>query len=413
MLIRKQFPKWSRIWTALGGAVLLFALVAVLVVRLFPSVGATGADQLRHILGDENVARLEAVLFKVDDSLKNLEYRLGIAHSVASWQVSTTPISPTAPGLLVQGPAIASAQKSKATSPGISAIKPGTPGKVSNAPTLSLWVPNNLQPMGHVAGEGVWVPYIQDNQGRVIAYRTFLQPDPSRPYALVAVVALNLQDVKLHFVLGTSEPYDQGVLQRASGAIPAADLQPGQLLATFNGGFKVAHGHFGAMAGGLVAVPPKTGLATLVIDQNGMVKMGEWGVDISPSQAYLAYRQNGVLIVKNGVVTPQVDNPSYWGFTISGKTVTWRSAIGLDASGKVLYYFAGGYLNINTLANAISHMDAQTAMQLDINNYWVHFDAIRTNGNNLISEPLFKEMNQNPDRYLKPWIRDFFYVVSK
>jgi hypothetical protein len=350
---------------------------------------------------------MESVLFKIDDSIKSVEYRLGIAKPSAPWQVTSK-----LPAPIAQGPAIASAQK-----PAIgSAQNPKAPSTITNPPAAngkffsapessSPWVPNNLQPMGSIAGEGVWVPYIQDSQGHVVAYRTFLQPDPNRPYAQVAVVALNLQAVKLHFVLGTTEPYEKGITQRADGAIPAADLQAGQLIATFNGGFKVAHGHYGAMADGLLSVPPKDGLATLVIDQNGTVKIGEWGVNISPSQNYLAYRQNGVLIIKDGMVTPQVDNPRYWGFTVSGKTVTWRSAIGLDSSGKVLYYYAGGYLNINTLASAIAQTKVNTAMQLDINNYWVHFDAIHTVNGQLIPEPLFKDMNQDPSRYLKPWIR--------
>ncbi len=420
MRSKKHGLNWIRISAGLLGAVILLGALLVLVIRLFPSAGALGADQLRHILGDENVARMEAILFKVDDGLKSVEYRLGLVKNQAPWATNIAS-SPSSPAVTPQEPVATPNQMLTAPLPevknppsgNIATILPVIPGKVFSDPVSGPWVLKNLAPMGDLAGEGVWTPYIQDSQGHVVAYRTFLQPDASRPYALVAVVAFNLQAAQLHFVLGTTEPYDSSVTQRARGTIPSSDLTSSQLIAAFNGGFKVAHGHFGAMAGGLVAVPPKPGLATLVIDQNGTVKIGEWGVDINPSANMLAYRQNGLLIVKDGVVTSQVDNPKYWGFTISGKTVTWRSAIGLDASGKVLYYFAGGYLNINTLASEISQAGVQTAMQLDINNYWVHFDAIRTVNGNLVPEPLFKEMNQDPSRFIKPWIRDFFSVTLK
>ena len=412
MKLKRHQIKWIGYGAGLLGGLLLLGALLLLAVRVFPSAGALGADQLRHVVGDENVARLEAVLFKVDDGLKSLEFRLGIAKNQTPWATGATSPS-TAFSPAGQGPATALNRAGKALAGNVNTTLPILPEKKSGIPVTGLWQLKNLPPLGHLAGEGVWTPYIQDSQGHVVAYRTFLQPDPSRPYAVVAVVAFNLQATQLHFVLGTTEPYDKSVTQRASGAISPSDLASGQLIAAFNGGFKVEHGHSGAMANGLVAVPPKPGLATLVIDQNGKVKIGAWGVDINPGENMLAYRQNGLLIVKDGVVTPQVDDPKYWGFTISGKTVTWRSAIGLDSTGKVLYYFAGGYLSINTLASAISQAGVQTAMQLDINNYWVHFDAIQIVNGNPTPQPLFTDMNQDPSRFLKPWIRDFFYVTLK
>jgi len=56
----------------------------------------------------------------------------------------------------------------------------------------------------------VWEPFIQDTQGRTVAYRTFVQPDADRPYALTGIVAFDLDHIRLHFVLGFADPYAQG-----------------------------------------------------------------------------------------------------------------------------------------------------------------------------------------------------------
>jgi hypothetical protein len=126
----------------------------------------------------------------------------------------------------------------------------------------------------------------------------------------------------------------------------------------------------------------------------------------------VAFRQNGLLIDQNGALTPQVDDPHFWGYTITMGTVTWRSGLGLDSSGKVLYYFAGPYLNITTLAAAIARTAVQNAMELDINNYWVHFEAFHPQDSALQPDPLFKDMKDGVGRFLKPYERDFFYVTA-
>jgi hypothetical protein len=260
----------------------------------------------------------------------------------------------------------------------------------------------------------VWQPFIQDPQGNTVAYRTFVQSDPSRPYALTGIVAFDLEKIRLHFVLGNAEPYAQGVPKQGTGKIPAQDLVSSRLLAAFNGGFKYQHGNFGAMADGFTSAPPKDGLATLAIYQDGTFRMGVWGQDINPSSDMLAFRQNGALVIQNGAVTQAVsDSKSYWGYTVSKGTVTWRSGLAISPDGKTLYYFAGQYLDINTLSAAMMTVKPQTAMQLDINNFWVHFTAFSDWNGQIVSQTLFpKEMSSGQNRFLNPYSRDFFYITT-
>jgi len=48
---------------------------------------------------------------------------------------------------------------------------------------------------------------------------------------------------------------------------------------------------------------------------------------------------------------------------------------------------------------------------LDINGYWVHFDAIQSSAGAFVSDPLMDGMKDD-DRYLHPFDRDFFYVMA-
>jgi hypothetical protein len=129
----------------------------------------------------------------------------------------------------------------------------------------------------------------------------------------------------------------------------------------------------------------------------------------------IAWRENGPLIIKDGQITPRVfsNQISDWGGTLDGKIVTWRSGLGLSADGNTLYYFAGPNLSMPTLAQAMMAVGVHQGMLLDINNYWVHFTAIRAQGDKLVADPLFPEMRDQKDRYLSVFSRDFFYVTTR
>jgi hypothetical protein len=293
----------------------------------------------------------------------------------------------------------------------VTPIQPtNTPPDIANLPA---WQLAPLTPLGKLTGEGQWSPYLWTADGQtVLAYRTFLQADPQRPYSVAAIVAFDLQQTRLHFVLGTEEPKPATPEPSRTGAIPDADRQPGILLATFNGGFKARHGNYGAMANGLIALPAINGLATVAIYADGRVQIGEWDTDIKNSPDLVAWRQNGELLIHNGQINPDTARTTLaWGLTVTGDTITWRSALGLSADGRTLYYVAGSQLDVATLTKVMAQAGAAEALQLDANNYWVHFAAIRSDGTNLSAEPLLKAMT-HVDRYLKSYNRDFFYVTS-
>jgi hypothetical protein len=379
---------------------------SLLVLRFSPSIGAYGADFLRKIIGNQIVVALETTLFKLQDGARNLEYKLGLAPATSPWAITpaATPIpSATFPPTGPDTPTSIPVPNHETT--GVIILP---------TPTVApVWVPPPVTPLGVLQGVAVWEPFIQDPLGRTVAYRTFVQPDANRPYALTGIVAFDLEHIHLHFVLGFAEPYAEGVKKSSTGKIPDQDLLPGKLLAAFSGGFKNEHGGFGAMADGFTSAPAKNGLGTLAIYKDGHIRMGVWGEDITDSPDLVAFRQNGPLVIQNGTLNKAVEDPTQWGYTISGETVTWRSGLALGQDGKTLYYFAGPYIDIASLAKAMQTVNPQTAMQLDINNFWVHFTAFQDKDGKIVTQALFsKEMESNLERYLSPYPRDFFYVTT-
>src|SRR5512140_171128 len=188
-MIRKIWSenKWLR-----QGALVLGVMVSVVVLagvatyavtNIWPNLGARGVDIARTIFGDKAVANVENLLLTAEDTLKKTEYKVTGKNPTPPWKASS------------------SANGSQGS------LLPVTVENVPPQPNVvQPWVLTNVTPLGDLSGEGKWTPYLWDSKGNVIAYRTFLQPDPQRPYALVAVVAFNLQTTQLHFVLGYDEP---------------------------------------------------------------------------------------------------------------------------------------------------------------------------------------------------------------
>lgn len=424
----------------LGGmALLVFTTVAIgiFILTLFPQLGAKAAKPLRAIIGNEGVGRLETIYFALQDTARQTQYQAGLAQVNAPWEVTAVPLptltapptptpslaptpsaTPTVAGIQAAGTQTLASQAGATTpdappSPTATAT-PSPSATVTPSPTP--WTLPPLTPLGTLAGEGVWQSYLFNPTGEVVAVRTFLQPDPARPYALAAIVAFDLHQTQLHYVLGSEEPaLPDG--PRGYGLMNVAHKTPGHLLATFNGGFMASHGAYGAMADGLTALPAKDGYATITIGAgDGRLQIGEWGNDIPADGTYQSWRQNARLITQNGQITDRVYNGSAatWGSSINGDVVTWRSALGLSADGQILYFAAGPSLSMPALAEAMHTAGAYNSLLLDINETWVHFAAIRADGETLAAEPLLPEgMSTNPDRYLKQSPRDFFYVTSR
>lgn len=272
-----------------------------------------------------------------------------------------------------------------------------------------------------LAGEGTWhvvsvAPTGGPHPGRPTLLTTWFRPDPRHTPVVVGVALLPRDATSVHLVAGTREPIPG--LRSPEGARVPPDRRAA-LVAVFNAGFKTRDSRGGWYAHGKVAVPLVRGAASLVISNDGTVDIHAWKAPSGRVPAGVeAVRQNLALIVQHGAVVSGLDSNAgqRWGSSRNQFQYTWRSGIGVDAAGDLLYV-AGRNLTLTTLARALADSGALTGMELDIHSSMVAFTAF-THGappgpKGYPATRLLAAMPHPLDRYLVADQRDFFFVTTR
>lgn len=186
------------------------------------------------------------------------------------------------------------------------------------------------------------------------------------------------------------------------------------VIAAFNGGFKLTYANVGFVSGGHVAVPLKSGLASIVTYSDGTTDIGAWGAGVpSAGKHVFSVLQNQQLLVDRGVAASNVSSCiiACWGQTVQGLTVVARSALGIAADGQ-LVWAAGEHLTPASLAGAMIGAGALRAVELDINPDWVagYLYVHRTSGP--VANPVIPGQLGIAGQLLAPYSRDFLTVVA-
>ncbi len=261
-------------------------------------------------------------------------------------------------------------------------------------------------------GEAVWQPSVQRVRGIPPLYRGYFRPDPAYPSLVVGVAWLDQSLTSTTLIAGTREP---------GGTWPEGARVPtglrSSLLAAFNSGWKLQDISGGFYADGRTARPLRNGAASLVIDTAGHVTVGQWGRDVSMGPRVAAVRQNLALVVDGGKpVAGLADNASgAWGSSKNQFQYTWRSGLGVDGSGNLLYV-AGDRLTLAGLAQAMVEAGVQRGMELDIHPAMVTFNLFHPAAGapyGLAAAKLLPDMTKPADRYLAPDQRDFLAVTVR
>jgi hypothetical protein len=284
------------------------------------------------------------------------------------------------------------------------------------APPPHLDPPPNMAPLASPAlpNEGVWQPTGRTVVGLPAVYTSFLRPDPVHTSLVSGVAWMDTKLLRTVFVPGLQEP--SGGSNPWGSQVP--ENQRGGLIAAFNSGFKMAGARGGYYVDGQVVKPLRDGAASLVILDDGTATVGMWGRDVGMNEHVKVVRQNLDLMVDGGKPVPGLNSDSNdkWGSTLGNKVFVWRSAVGVDANGG-LVYVAGNGLNAMTLGDLLVRAGAVRAMELDINSEWVDYyiydQVFPTNPNGVKGRKLLPDMKRPEDRYLRPGERDFVAMFAR
>lgn len=286
--------------------------------------------------------------------------------------------------------------------------------------------------------------------------------------ALTYLVAFDLEKLDLGFTLGTDHPR-VGWSERAQpavrvGAIPGPDgfadasplvragrLRPDavpRVVATFVGGFKRTHGafrtgalsavhrgtHYGFIEEGVVFSSLEDGLATLLVETSGTVRLETWSADNDSDLGDIRFaRQNGVPLVErdaNGrgipgsLITRWADGN--WSGSQDRKFRTLRSGVCLQDSeaGRFLIYGYFSSVTPSAMARVFLAYDCDYALMLDMNalehSYLAVYD--RTASGGWLVQHVVEGMEVLDQTYqgqvvprfvAYPDNRDFFYLTRK
>ncbi|MGH2869583.1 MAG: hypothetical protein ACRDNK_18710 [Solirubrobacteraceae bacterium] len=269
--------------------------------------------------------------------------------------------------------------------------------------------PPDVAPIIHpaVPQEGVWVPTETWSGSSAPVQITQFRTDPLYPQMVAGVAWIDTRRASVVLYPGRLEPS----VSLPRGLMEVPPSLRSRLLATFNSGFKLQDSHGGYALAGVTYAPLQNGLGTIVGYRDGHIDVQAWsyGPQAPPGVAFA--RQNLPLIVSGGQPNPNLGDGPEWGATLGNAVRVWRSGIGVDARGNLIYAAASDQ-TVGSLARILIHAGAIRAMQLDINSYWVTFNSYAASNAGQPSS-LLSSMTRPLTRYLSADDRDFFAVYLR
>lgn len=227
----------------------------------------------------------------------------------------------------------------------------------------------------------------------------------------VALLAFNQRLVGLRLHSGT---VDAGSTGWRFGPV-IAGKERRQLVAAFNGGFKLDVGAGGFQSYGRVGSPLSDGLGSIVTYSDGSTDIGRWHQNVpTPGRSVVSVRQNLRLLIDAGRPAANLGCLLCWGATLHGATAPARSALGITAKG-LLVWAGGENLTVQDLADALLGARVVRAVELDINPEWVAAYLYGHGGSNgrLAPVPIVPGQPGVPGQFLTAYSRDFFTIMAR
>ena len=256
---------------------------------------------------------------------------------------------------------------------------------------------------------------------------------------LIYMTAYDLKRYSLRYIIGTQHPGIEHNKKKdlvPIGSIPPYHLK--QAAGVIIGGFKDRHSliksgphkgkRYGYIESGVELAPLAEGLATLIVKKNGDVAIKPWPqskkLQDSLKQEVISARQNGVMMIENGLASPFINKwrAGNWSGSATGLGMTLRAGICLQKTpdSEYLLFMAFTGATPSAMARTMIAYGCQDAMHLDMNAYMYLHNAIYNynSAENIEVEYLHREMLYPPKLKKHRFImdnnsRDFFYILKK
>ena len=285
----------------------------------------------------------------------------------------------------------------------------GTAASVARTKKPRPWPPPVKPVFKHaLPGEGVWHRTGPKYHGGPPVLVTVFRTDPAYPTVVAYVAWFDRKRTSIAFYPGRYEPPNAAV----RGPMMVPHGQRWRLLATFNSGFTYAYNGNGSSINGRENEPFRRGLATLVGYRSGGLAIRLWNDGPNASKRTAWARQSLPPIVWNGKVNPDLNDSKEWGETIGNSIRVWRTGVGLDRRGNLLFVVADSQ-TVESLARVMVHIGAVRAMEFDINSEWHTLITYRHSKHGLLPTMVEPQPNHTAYRYLTPDDRDFFAVYRR
>jgi len=380
-----------------------------------PLVRAVGAGALPALVGWTLVSILVAVVPDNGDRVASRlatwarDHRLGaVIDRLESWTYSEPPSAEPATDLAVTPVTPAPTTSTTAVATTTTEADVTT---TSGEPTTTLppapAPPAPLTPVIEPAlpGEGQW-SVVATAAGEPAMWATGYRPIADVGGIVATMVVLDQTHLRTALFNGSEMPGGGGWTR--GNRVPDI-LQPA-LIGAMNGGFRFDHMKGGYVTEGRVMKPLREGDATLAIDADGVLSMGQLGRDIIDDGSWVSLRQNLELIVddRQSRVDEAIANGVWWGADHGNAVYVKRSAVCTIEDGRIAYVMAA-MVDAHQLAATLIAMGCVMGMQMDINVDWPTFMTYSHDADGM-AEPHWvdERMSGNPRRYLDGSSKEFF-----
>jgi hypothetical protein len=283
--------------------------------------------------------------------------------------------------------------------------KPPTPGSTASRAYRPKAIAPVVRP--RLPGEGVWRATGRSVDGAAPVLVTTFRSEVAYPRIVAYVAWFDHTRTQLALYPGRYEPPNAN----PRGPMQVPFDQRWRLLSTFNSGFLARDSHGGFFLNRHSVIPLQQGQGTIVAYKDGRVDVVSWAGGARPRSNVVLAQQNLPLIVDHRTPNPLISDGSRWGSTLGNAVRVWRSGVGIDARGNLIYA-AANYQTAASLADILIRAGAVRAMELDINAEWPSLITYGRGGVGNATK-VVPNYQQTAHRYLVPDDRDFFAIYRR